>query len=100
MNGRADKDNSSNFTCFTSRGNSVVDSALLRHDNSRMVGKLLVSELCELSGHSPIEPSIKSSHIIISESQTDTPEVNRPTNDENKLSQNYKKQYYVNDIQH
>ena len=86
INGRVDKDNSSNFTCFTTRGNSVVDSALLRHDNFAMVDKLRVGELCELLDHSPFELSIKSSNnIIISESQADTPAVNWPTNDENKL---------------
>ena len=46
MNGRIDKNNSSNFTCFTNRGNSVVDYALVRHENFLMVNKLHVGELC------------------------------------------------------
>ena len=97
MNGRIDKNNSSNFTCFTNRGNSVVDYALVRHENFLMVNKQHVGELCELSDHSPIELSIKSSNnISISEIQTDTSAVNRHTNDDNKLLQNYNKQYYVN----
>ena len=97
MNGRVDKDKSSNFTCFTNRGNSVVDYALLCQDTFSMVDKLSVGELCEFSDHSPIELSIKSSNNIIkSEAQPDISVVNLPTYDDNKLLQNYKKQYYIN----
>ena len=97
MNGRVDKNNSSNFTCFTNRGNSVVDYALLRQEYFSMVDKLSVGELCELSDHSPIELSIKcSNNIIISEAQPDISVVNLPTYDDNKLLRNYKKQYYIN----
>ena len=64
MNGRVDKNNSSNFTCFTSRGNSVVDYALLRQENFSMVDHMSVGEICELSDHSPIEISIKSQNFI------------------------------------
>ena len=45
MNGRVDKDNSSNFTCFANNGNSVVDYALLRQENFLMVEKLSVGQL-------------------------------------------------------
>lgn len=48
MNGRVDKNNSSNFTCFSNRGNSVVDYALLRHKHFLIVEKLSVGELCEV----------------------------------------------------
>ena len=65
MNGRVDKDNSSNFTSFTNRGNSGVDYALLRQDNFSMVDQLSVGEQCELSDHSPIELAIKNSNNII-----------------------------------
>ena len=98
MNGRVDKNNSDNFTCFTS--NSVLDYALLRHENFPMVNKMSVSELCELSDHSPIEISIKSS-ITEAETQpelTVIPLVNLVTSEENKLIQKYKKQYYFNDV--
>ena len=101
MNGRVDKNNSSNFTCFTNSGNSVVDYALLRQENFSMVDKMSVGELCELSDHSPIEISIKSS-FLIKESETQPelpviPLVNLVTSEENKLIQNFKKQYYFND---
>ena len=101
MNGWADKNNSSKFTCFTTRGNSVVDYALLRQENFLMVDKMNVGELCEVSDHSPIEISIKSS-LLINESETQ-PELsvvslmNLVTSEGNKLVQNYKKQYNFND---
>ena len=101
MNGRVDKNNSSNFTCFTTRDNSVVDYALLHQENFSMVDKMNVGELCELSDHSPIEISIKSS-LLVNESET-KPElpvvslVNLVTSEENELVQNYKKQYNFND---
>ena len=101
MNGRVDKNNSDNFTCFTTNCKSVVDYALLRQENFPMVNKMSVGELCELSDHSPIEISIKSS-ILINEAETHPeltviPLVNLVTSEENKLIQNYKKQYYFND---
>ena len=101
MNGRVDKNNSSKFTCFTTRGNSVVDYTLLRQENFSMVDKMSVGELCELSDHSPIEISIKSS-LLINESETKSelpvvPLVNLVTAEENELVQNYKKQYHFND---
>ena len=43
MNGRVDQNNSSNFTCFANRGNSVVDYALIRQENFSMVDKMSVS---------------------------------------------------------
>ena len=101
MNGWADKNNSRKFTCFTTRGNSVVDYALLRQENFPMVDKMSVGELCELSDHSPIEISIKSSLLINeSETQPELPVVslmNLVTSEGNKLVQNYKKQYNFND---
>ena len=106
MNGRVDKNNSSNFTCFANRGNSVVDYALLREENFSMVDKMSVGELCELSDHSyptlfidiPIEISIKSLSVINeSETRPDVSVMNSITSDENTLLQNYKNQYYFND---
>ena len=97
MNGRVDKNKSNNFNCFTTRDNIVVDYALLGHESFSLVNKLHIGELCELSDHSPIELSIKSSNnISISETKTDTSAVNRHTNDDNKLLQNCNKQFYVN----
>ena len=65
-----------------------------------MVNKLSVGELCELSDHSPIKLSIKSSNnIITSEAQPDISVcyiINLPAYDDNKLLQKYKKQYYIN----
>ena len=69
MNGRVEKNNPSKFTCSTTRGNSVVDYALLLEDNFSMFDKMNVGELCELSDHSPIEISMKSS-LLINESET------------------------------
>ena len=98
MNGRIDKNNSSNFTCFANKGNSVVDYALLRQENFSLVNKMSVGELCELSDHSPIEISIKSSNVINeSETHPDVSVMNSTTSDENTLLQNYKNQYYFND---
>ena len=42
MNGRVDKNNYINFTCFSNRGNSVVDYAVLPHYNFSMFNKLHV----------------------------------------------------------
>ena len=65
-----------------------------------MVNKLSVGELCELSDHSPIKLSIKSSkNISTSEAQPDISVcyiINLPAYDDNKLLQNYKTQYYIN----
>ena len=98
MRGRVDKNNSSNFTCFANRGNSVVDYALLREENFSMVDKTSVSELCELSDHSSIEISIKSLNVINeSETRPDVSVMNSITSDENMLLQTYKNQYYIND---
>ena len=98
MNGRVDKNNSSNFTCFTSRGNSVVDYALLRQENFSMVDHMSVGEICELSDHSPIEISIKSQNFINElDTQPELPVESLTTSEENKPIQNYKKQYHVND---
>ena len=98
MNGRVDKNNSSNFTCCANRGNIVVDYALLREENFSMVDKMSVGELCELSDHSPIEISIKSLNVINeSETHPDVSVMNSITSDENTLVQKYKNQYYFND---
>ena len=98
MNGRIDKNNSSNFTCFTNKGNSVVDYALLRQENFSLVNKMSVGALCELSDHSPIEISIKTSNVINeSETHPDVSVMNSTTSDENALLHNYKNQYYFND---
>ena len=94
MNGRVDKNNPSNFTCFADRGNSVVDYALLRQENFSMVDTMSVGELCEFSDHSLIEISITSLNLITKlERQLDVSVVNLPTSDENKLLQTYTKQY-------
>ena len=78
MNGRVDKNNSNNFTCINSRGNSVVDYALLRQENLSMVDKMCVGELCELSDHSPIQIFIKySTHVNKTETQSDIPDLNK-----------------------
>ena len=98
MNGRVDKDNSSTFTCFANKGNSVVDYALLRQEHFSMVEKLTVGELCELSHHSPIEITSKSSNFFTTNDMpSHISEVIPTTSDENKLFQDYKKQYYIND---
>ena len=100
MNGRVDKDKSSNFTCFANRGNSVVDYALLRQENFAIFDKLTVGELCELSDHSPSEVTFKSltpSNKSETQPEIGLPEMNQTTSHENKRFQKYKKQYYVND---
>ena len=74
MNGRVDKNNSSNFTCFTN------------------------------NDHSPIEISIKSSFLIKeSDTQPELPViplVNLVTSEENKLIQNFKKNTSSMMLQH
>ena len=62
LNGRVDKKLSNSFTYFSKNGNSVVDYALLKNENFRLVANLKVGNLCELSDHCPIEITIKSSH--------------------------------------
>ena len=89
---------------FTTNGNSVVDYALLRQENFPMVNKMSVGELCELSDHSPIEISIKSS-ILINEAETQPeltviPLVNLVTSEETKLVQNYKNNTISMMVQH
>ena len=98
MNGRVDKDNSCNFTCFANNGNSIVDYALLRKENFCMVEKLRVGELCELSDHSPIEISLKTSYVSNrNESLFEVSEVSSTISNENTLLREYDKQFYVND---
>ena len=98
MNGRIDKNNSSNVTCFANKGNSVVDYALLRQDNLSMVNKMSVGELCEHPDHSPNGISIKGPNVInISETHPDLSVMNSTTSDENTLLQTYTNQYYFND---
>ena len=89
---------------FATNGNSVVDYALLCQENFPMVNKMSVGELCELSDHSPIEISIKSS-ILINEAETQPeltviPLVNLVTSEETKLVQNYKNNTISMMVQH
>ena len=61
LNGRINKENSCAFTCFTSRGNSVVDYALTKSTYFDHIEDFRIRELSELSDHCPLEIKIKTS---------------------------------------
>ncbi len=97
LNGRVDKDNSSNFTYFAHSGCSTVDYVLSRQENFGMINKLNVGELCELSDHSPIEVSINCSDLINNHHPRSDEPLNWSNSFNNELFKNYNKQVYVKD---
>ena len=51
--------NSGNFTCFTRKGNSVVDYFLVKEDFLEQIADLKVGSINEFSDHTPIQVAIK-----------------------------------------
>ena len=60
LSGRTKGDPSGNFTCFTPKGNSVVDYVILNDDLFNDVVYFKVNPLSYLSGHCPISFALKS----------------------------------------
>ena len=59
VNGRVNKNESGNFTCFTQKGNSVVDYVLVKEDFLEQIADLNVGNINEFSDHAPIQVAIK-----------------------------------------
>ena len=54
VNDRVNKEISGNFTCFTTKENSVVDYVLAKEDLFDNLGDLIVGDINEFSDHAPI----------------------------------------------
>ncbi len=98
MNGRIDKENSSNFTYFSKNSCSTVDYSLSCYENFGMIDKLSIGKICYLSDHSPIEISIKCSNTIdVSRPPLDVSDHFTNSGRHYELLKDYNKQYFIKD---
>ncbi len=96
MNGRIDANNTSNFTCFTTYGNSVVDYDIAMEQFFENISNLIIGDINEVSDHVPVQAAIKAdilNKMISSQSvNINTDEVENVTSN-NSISENLKSNY-------